>query len=176
MLDIHSLLNADGQKIAKRLSSQITKETSNLKKLVLEYNARTIPDPELSIEAAIDPHSTLFVSSVTKRKQDIIQAYLRKKRSEEEIELLKSEMKQTLHYLEQKEKMLTCACRSIAQCSEHFHLGAHNILTQFKWKVQLCIEKTRKAFKVTDPAETGDDSDDEDVSGSGSCSDSDSDV
>ena len=80
MLDVHSLLNADGQKIAKRLSSQIIKETSNLKKLVLEYNARTIPDPELSIEAAIDPHSTLFVSSVTKRKRDIIQAYLRKKR------------------------------------------------------------------------------------------------
>jgi len=39
----------------------------------------------------------------------------------------------------------------------------------------ICIEKTRKTFKVTDPAETGDDSDD-DVSGSGSCSDSDSDV
>ena len=135
---------------------------------------RTIPDPELSIEAALDPHSTLLVSNVsTKRRQDITQAYLRKKRSEEEIELLKIEMKQTLYCLEQKEKTLTFACRNIAQCTDNFSLGAHNILTQFKWGVQLCIEKTRKAFKVTDPAENTDSSDDEDVSGSGSDSDSD---
>lgn len=51
---------ADGQKIAKRISTQITKETSKMKKLVTEYNVRTSPDPELSMEAVLNPQSTLF--------------------------------------------------------------------------------------------------------------------
>ena len=42
IIAVHNTRNiniiADGQKIAKRISSQVTKETSKMKKLVAEYN------------------------------------------------------------------------------------------------------------------------------------------
>ena len=131
-----------------------------MKKLVTEYNVCTSPDPELSMEAVLNPQSTLFDTNVSSgRRLDIIQAYLRKIRSLEEIQLLKVEMERTLHYFEQKEKTLRCACKDLAQCNDQFSRGTCNILTHLKWKVELCILKTKEAFEVIDSPESDNNSD-----------------
>ena len=79
----------DGQKIAKRLSMQISKETAKLKKLIAEYNSCHCDEPDLILADVLEPHST---DVGRKERHDIIQAYLRKKRSEEEIKLLLAEV------------------------------------------------------------------------------------
>ena len=48
---------------------QITKETNRLKKLVAEYNIRTSPDTEISMEMAIDPQNLLCSSKSLTMKQ-----------------------------------------------------------------------------------------------------------
>ena len=98
-----------GQKIAKKMSSQIGKETRKLQKLVAEYNLRTSPEEELSFEMATNPQTTVSGSSSLppSQKHDVIEAYLRKQRSEEELELLKREMKQILDSLQHREDVLT---------------------------------------------------------------------
>ena len=48
---------ADGQRIAKRVSSQINKETRKLKKLVIEYNKDSVL-PEMTMQTALNPDET----------------------------------------------------------------------------------------------------------------------
>ena len=56
-------LVADGQKIAKRVSSQINKETRKLKKLVIDYNRDSIL-PEMTIQTALNPDDTTVDTDV----------------------------------------------------------------------------------------------------------------
>ena len=48
---------ADGQRTAKRVSSQINKETRKLKKLVIEYNKDSVL-PEMTMQTALNPDET----------------------------------------------------------------------------------------------------------------------
>ena len=165
----------DGQKIAKRVSSQISKETCKLQKLVTEYNLRTLQtSEEISLEMALDPETTLEgSSSVTpSQKHNLIQAYLRKKRGLEEIELLKTEMRQVLLYLQQKEDALSCSSVALTQSSDQFSHGACSILTNIKNQTRNIIDKTKREFTAIDRQEEADsdtsdtsdsDSDDNDV-------------
>lgn len=50
-----SYCGLDGQKIAKKLSVQISKETNSLKSLLLEYNACISADSTISVAEALDP-------------------------------------------------------------------------------------------------------------------------
>lgn len=94
-------LFADGQKIAKRVSSQINKETRKLKKLVIDYNRGSVL-PEMTMQTALNPDETTVDSDVhvcatitqisTKDKNDLVHAYLKKIRSSEEIDILKDEV------------------------------------------------------------------------------------
>ena len=112
------------------MSSQIAKETRKLQKLVAEYNIRTSPEEELSLEMATNPQTTLGGSSSwsPSEKHDIIQAYLGKQRSEEEIKLLGMEMKQTLDSLQHKENVLTSACKHLMQFKDRYSCGAYRKL------------------------------------------------
>ena len=92
----------------------------------------------LSIDKVLDPDSAFFGCSAPQQgRSDIIQVYLRKKRSEEQIGLLSGEMEQTIQYLEQKLREITQKCDDIinddADCMEMFGRGAHNVLTHYKW-------------------------------------------
>ena len=52
--------HTDGQKIAKKLATQVTKETNSVKSLVYEYNALTRAggeSSEIGITEALDPHN-----------------------------------------------------------------------------------------------------------------------
>lgn len=168
----HAFYFVDGQKIAKRLSMQITKETGKIKKFIAEYNVCLCDGPELTISEVLDPQSTVFGRNASsQRRHNIIQAYLRKKRSEEEIELLQAEMEQTQQYFQQKLSIVTSACRDIsASDADLFSLGAHSILTKYKWKLEQCLCKTKVSAVIvsessgyeSDSASDGDCTTDED--------------
>ena len=136
---------ADGQKIAKMLCMQISKETSKLRKLVMEYNLCAI---ELTVEMAFDPQNTLSITHSTPLSDNVIQTYLRKKRSEEEIELLEIEMKRVLEFLLQKDH-LRCVCAELVQNTNQFSHGAHNVLSNMKLQVSHAIAVASKAFNTT---------------------------
>lgn len=86
----------DGQKIAKRLSKQITKETCSIKSLLKDINESGFHNDPLSLEEAFNPsilklrlHSLGFeMPNTMDNKREIIQAYLTRRRCEEEIQLL----------------------------------------------------------------------------------------
>ena len=139
----------DGQKIAKRVSSQIRKETNKLQKLVMEYNLHVSPDKEISFEMAADPQTTLDSKSLpSSQKNEVIEAYLRKERSREEMELLEIEMKQTLDSLKHKQNTLKGTCNTLKQSNDQFSQGAHCILTKTMLKYEQIIEKTKKEFNA----------------------------
>ena len=52
--------DTDGQKIAKRVCTQIAKESKQMKKLVIEYNMHASPDSELSTDMVLDPQNTVW--------------------------------------------------------------------------------------------------------------------
>ena len=108
----------DGQKIAKKLSRQVTNETKRLRVLLEEYNICQLivnsSSTQITLDEALDPivlSSKLGVhadTTVSKPHQDIIEAYLQMKRSNEEILLLEKEMANTIQfYAEQQKSLLT---------------------------------------------------------------------
>ena len=86
---------------------QISKETAKLKKLIAEYNSCLCDEPDLILADVLDPHSTDVGRN---ERHDIIQAYLRMKRSEEEIKLLLAEMEQTKQYFQEKLRLVISRC------------------------------------------------------------------
>ena len=109
------LYNIDGQKIAKRLSSSITKETKKAKELLEEYNATCLQldigreQSPLQLQEILPINSEFWqtfplAEYTTSRgvpwntKRDVIQAFLLKKRSEEELQLLEDAMQNVLEY------------------------------------------------------------------------------
>lgn len=104
----------DGQKIAKKLCKQISKETKTLKALLHDYNACGSTD-SLTLSEALDPptieakltgsgawHATV----ATGKKRQIIDAYLGLCRSNEELSLLKQEATNLLHSYEGVKKFI----------------------------------------------------------------------
>ena len=94
----------DGQKIAKKLSVQISKETKKIKVLIPEYNTcQTIEgEAPVSLQEALDPetlskamYSKLYPSE---SRQEIIDAYLMIKRTTEEVSMLHADISNTLKY------------------------------------------------------------------------------
>ena len=93
----------DGQKIAKRLAKNITKETRKATHLVQEYNNQCIEESSpISLVDVLSPDSTFWNAEARSEsfrvRREIIEAFLRMERSTEELELLKSEMKSTMQY------------------------------------------------------------------------------
>ena len=121
LLDLLFLLfivHVDGQKIAKKLSHQVTNETKKLRMLLEEYNICQLivngTSTQITLDEALDPtilSSKLGVhtdTTLSKPHQDIIEAYLQMKRSNEEIVLLEKEMANTIQfYAEQRKSLLT---------------------------------------------------------------------
>ena len=101
----------EGQKIAKRLSLQISKETKTLKALLQEFNAcQTVTTGNSSTLTMGDVLDSSILSQklhpslhgYTSDKQEIINAYLLMTRSGEELEMLQVEMKNVIEYYEDR--------------------------------------------------------------------------
>ncbi len=111
---------ADGQKIAKKLSIQISKETKNIKSLLPIYNSckSTLEYGKLlSIPEALDPSTYSTILSTphfSESKQQLIEAFLMMKRSTEEIIMLRTEMKNTAHHYKKKQLIIIQVIDSMA--------------------------------------------------------------
>lgn len=105
----------DGQKVAKRLSKQIGKESTKVKPLLEQYNACSsiLSHATGSLQDALDPAGVFWTvhseplqltlhscdsSAPLLEKQDLVSYCLQKQRSTEEIEMLQAEMLNTLEY------------------------------------------------------------------------------
>ena len=111
MMSLHVVI-ADGQKIAKRLSMAIKKESKKTKGLLDEYNATSSQLTEqytpVSVSEVASMSSEFWVSLAPNAQKssavpwhtqrDIIQASLLMKRSKEEITLLEQDMQNVISY------------------------------------------------------------------------------
>lgn len=152
---LSSLSSPDGQKIAKRISSQIRRESRKVKKLVEEYNATsflTESASEITVQTALNPDELMLLADTTNMatgvKHDIVHAYLQKVRSSEEIEILKEDMRNTLHYFQLKQEYIKDACEDLSTLEDSFSRGARNLLTHLLWEVELCIDRSKQAFST----------------------------
>ena len=125
---------ADGQKIAKRISSQINKESRKIKKLVNEYNSDS-PPAEISMQTALNPDETA-IDFGSKCRNDLVHAYLRKIRSCEEIALLKEEIQNAREYICEKKRSIRSMCETLSTCDDVFSRGACNLLTHLHWRLE----------------------------------------
>ena len=137
--DCHLLL-VDGQKIAKKLSRQVTSETKRLRTLLEEYNICQLvvngSSTQITLDEALDPEvlSSKLHADTTSSKphQDILEAYLQMKRSNEDIVLLESEMANTIHFYAEQRKVLLMLIDQMKQAqiseSNPFSRGAIALL------------------------------------------------
>lgn len=143
-------LYVDGQKIAKRLSSGISKETQKVKELLEEYNATCAHINEYYCPQVIcnvlqtdsdfwrsvsDSQETKGVPWDTQR--DIIQAFLMMKRSEEELKLLIDAMQNILAYWSDRMKSILVAIEELQNLTDQFSIGAVSCLKQLLWEATL---------------------------------------
>ena len=148
----------DGQKIAKRLSVSITKETKTAKKLLQEYNAAAsaindahvpicveealLPDSDFWQTVAMPSSSPLSWST----KKDITSAYLLKKRSEEELRLLKGEMQNVLVYCRQFEELLNNLIDNTRSSVDQYSKGLASLLLKKLEDVRLYHSTAEATF------------------------------
>ena len=110
-----SLCHADGQKIAKKLSRGISKETDRARQFLDEYNAilraegcfAAVPVSEvLSLSLKFWCDGDCLQKGCEKVplsiQKEMIDAYLRTKRTSEEIKLVEQEMRNVIEYLHRK--------------------------------------------------------------------------
>ena len=96
----------DGQKVAKRLSVQIAKETKKVTHLLQQYNDCTIVHPtgsvSVSLQDVLNPQDAFWLSSFVTTcnatpavphsvKQELIRSHLLIKRSSEERNMIRKE-------------------------------------------------------------------------------------
>ena len=153
-------MHADGQKIAKKLSTSISKETKRAKQLLVEYNeacSELHHQSPTSLLEILSPSSDFWarLSAVQyaescqvpwKVRRDIVQAYLLMQRSEEEKQLLKDDMYATLTYWLER---IECIARTIKETSfsaDRFSRGATCSLQQLKWEAELHLSTAIEAF------------------------------
>jgi len=111
-------------KVAKRNSSQIIRESRKVK-LVEECNATTFlteSASEITVQTALNPDELKLLADTTNMatgvKHDIVHAYLTKVRSSEEIEILKEDMRNTLHYFQLKQECIKDACEDLSSLKD----------------------------------------------------------
>lgn len=151
------LCYADGQKIAKKLSVQISKETKNIKALLPVYNACQLViggGISVSMNEALDPFALSTVlhskSSICKSKRELIDSYIMVKRSSEDILMLDIEMKNTIQYYENRKKTLLQLIASLSLREDPFGKGAVALLRKLCIEVDKQISECSELFAITD--------------------------
>ena len=107
--------SVSGQKIAKKLSQQLSKETNAIKTLLQEHNAcsnescdeMTLSDA-MVIATKLKQVGLATPTGISSgKKREVIDAYLLMCRSSEEISMLEKEMHSIFHYYEKRENVIT---------------------------------------------------------------------
>ena len=155
--------DADGQKIAKRLSKQISKETTLLKSLLREYNAVCTTslksDDTLTMPSALDPESiegrlsalgTKYTSIATGNKRRILDAYSILSRSREELVMLKQESQMLVQYYEQRKQRVIAQLSNLSDESTTFSRGAVTMLKGLVERTGLYLEQGHHVVAAMD--------------------------
>ena len=113
----HSVYTINGQKVAKKLSQQIAKETKVVNELVLKYNnCSNDPTDNISLSDALsasavgDRLEQVGITSSNRlscgRKRELIDAYLLLIRSKEELIMLEEDAKNCVEYYKEREEAI----------------------------------------------------------------------
>ena len=151
----------DGQKIAKRLSANITKETSTAKKLLQEYNAAASVVKEahipICVEEVLLPDSDFWQPAVPSSsplswntQKDITSAYLLKKRCDEELCLLQEEMQNVLLYCRQFEELLNNLIDNTQSNEDQYSRGLASLFLKKLKDVRLYHSAAEATFVKVD--------------------------
>ena len=163
------LMFTDGQKIAKRLSSGVDKETNRAKQLLEEYN--TISSEiyplfsPLQLSDILSPDSEMWQkprSGATSNvppslKKDITDAYLMKKRCDEELQLLTTEMHNALDYWRRSAECIKDNIEALRSNSDSdmYSRGLISLLQKRLWVIELTSSKAQVVFSnIISPAES----------------------
>ena len=150
---------ADGQKIAKKISSQISKETKIIKSLLNQIHACQPLDESssgyITLSEALDPsaiQSRLQIygtwhTIAEGKKRDAIDAYLSYCRSVEEIKMLKDEAENVITYYEQRKTAVVNELESNAAI-DSFTRGAKALLHLMLKKLNYHLEQSYEIVKV----------------------------
>lgn len=146
---------ADGQKIAKKLCCNITKETKRVKTLLEDYNSALFElqtgDLPVSMSEILSLSSDFWADHLTsnqtdsqqiplKAKEEITQAYFMIQRSDEEITLLRADMLATIKYWSRRRAIITDKLVQLAtgSSSENLYLrGSKCLLQRLRWDAEL---------------------------------------
>ena len=131
-LKFHTI--TDGQKIAKKLCVQISKETRTIRSLLADYHAcqsnTEVSCDFISLSEALNPCAVgdklqvvgVWCSIATGDRQAIIDAYLTLCRSKEEISMLTEEARNvTVYYEEQRKAVLKELEAKLILTAEELH-------------------------------------------------------
>lgn len=149
----------DGQKVAKRLSSQITKEGRAIRGLLDEYSVCKAADDStnvLTLQEALDPcivgerleEMGLFCETVASgKKREMIDSYLLLCRSKEEIVLLQKEAKNMAAYYSGVKQTVEDEITKQAS-SDLFGRGAVALLHKLLQRITLLLAQANELLKV----------------------------
>ena len=134
----------DGQKIAKKLSTQIAKESQKLKSLLPEYNVCRSVNGEstMSLAEAFDTEKLLMVlpgrhrMSSSESRRQTIDAYIMLSRTNEEVTLLQSEIENFSLYYTAIRSVVTRLVADYSKDQTDFSRGAVSLLHNMLFKVE----------------------------------------
>ena len=137
----HCIFYPDGQKIAKKLCSSISKETKAAKKLFQEYSTAAYGlnsvEPLPSFGDILQPQADFWVQHKRKTvdgripwktREDIIQAFLIGQTCEEEMIMLKSDMLETITYWSNRIKIIAIELTALEPQSGIYQRGVTSVL------------------------------------------------
>ncbi len=164
------MFTVDGQKIAKKLSVQIGKESKKLKELRGEFNAiRTINDNSVVelkdlfdsaklLDVLSSVTSSLHCYSETTRKA--IDLFLTIERTAEEIALLRTEMDNIATYYSTRNDNVKKISTSFAESDEPYNRGAVALLWKLRENSELMTQECSKIYS-SEPVISDSDSDED---------------
>ena len=148
----------DGQKIATKLSKQITKETKNLKSLRQNYNACLSQDDSsgvITIEEVLDPVKLeerlralgVWCLGTMPEKREVMDSYLMLCRSKEEQAMLKDELQTLSSFYEVKKDHLLKVCTEMKSLTDNiYNRGVLSLLYRLLQEVTNLLQGARDAF------------------------------
>ena len=140
----------DGQKIAKKLSQQITKEMKALRKLVEEYNSCGDQyTSELTFSDALDPvviatrleNVGITTSGILGKRRELIDSYLLLCRSKEELALLEEDINCSVMYYRERQSTITREIES-AEGLDLYIQGKRALLHNLLEENRLLLQKS----------------------------------